>query len=54
MGVNSKPDFGGYATKNNILCEDGRVIRHNAFAACDGKTANERKCELWQVSSISA
>ena len=37
MGVN-KPDFGGYATKNNILCEDGRVIRHNAFADCDGKT----------------
>ena len=38
MGANSKPDFGGYATKNNILCEDGRVIRHNAFASCDGKT----------------
>lgn len=37
MGV-TKPDFGGYATKNNILCEDGRVIRHNAFADCDGKT----------------
>lgn len=38
MGETNRPDFGGYATKNNILCEDGRVIRHNAFAACDGKT----------------
>ena len=34
---NKTPDFGGYATKNDILCEDGRIIRHNAFVECDGK-----------------
>ena len=33
---NKTPDFGGYATKNDILCEDGRVIRHGAFSECDG------------------
>lgn len=31
-----KYDFGGYATKNNIKCADGRVIRPNAFVECDG------------------
>ena len=31
-------DFGGYATKNNIECSDGRTIRHGAFKECDGKT----------------
>lgn len=29
-------DFSGYATKNDIKCSDGRVIRHNAFKDCDG------------------
>lgn len=31
-----KYNFGGYATKNNIKCADGRIIRQNAFADCDG------------------
>lgn len=30
-------DFGGYATKNDLRCSDGRVIRRNAFAENDGK-----------------
>ena len=29
-------DFSGWATKNDIKCADGRVIRHNAFKANDG------------------
>ena len=32
-----KFDFGGYATKNDLLCSDGRTIRHGAFSDCDGK-----------------
>ena len=36
MGKNF--DFGGWATKANLLCSDGRVIRNNAFEECDGKT----------------
>jgi len=31
-------DFSGYATKNDILCDDGRVIKKNAFIDCDGMT----------------
>lgn len=31
-------DFGGWATKNDIKCSDGRTIRANAFAHNDGKT----------------
>lgn len=31
-------DFGGYATKNDLTCGDGRIIRKNAFKDCDGKT----------------
>ena len=31
-------DFSGYATKNDLLCGDGRTIRKNAFAHCDGET----------------
>ena len=31
-------DFGGYATKNDIKCADGRTIRKNAFKECDGIT----------------
>lgn len=30
-------DFSGYATKNDLVCEDGRVIRKNAFKPQDGK-----------------
>lgn len=29
-------DFSGWATKNNVLCSDGRTIMPNAFADCDG------------------
>lgn len=31
-----KSDFSGYATKNDVLCSDGRVIRKDAFADQDG------------------
>lgn len=37
MRDNSKYDFGAYATKNDILCADGRTIRKDAFKDCDGK-----------------
>jgi HK97 family phage prohead protease len=30
-------DFGGWATKFNIKCADGRTIRDGAFDECDGK-----------------
>lgn len=29
-------DFCGWATRNDLRCSDGRVIRKNAFADCDG------------------
>ena len=29
-------DFSGYVTKNDILCTDGRTIKHNAFKGNDG------------------
>lgn len=32
-----KYDFSGWATRNDLVCADGRTIRHNAFEACDGK-----------------
>ena len=31
-------DFCGWATRNDLRCSDGRVIRKNAFADCDGNT----------------
>lgn len=31
-------DFCGYATKNDLKCEDGKTIRKDAFKGCDGKT----------------
>ena len=31
-------DFSGYATRNDVLCADGRTIRQNAFKAQNGKT----------------
>jgi HK97 family phage prohead protease len=42
-GVHSKMpktnfDFGGYATKNNVKCSDGRVILPDAFKDNDGTT----------------
>ena len=33
-----KCDFAGWATKNDLLCTDGRTIRRNAFKDCDGIT----------------
>ena len=33
-----KCDFAGWATKNDLLCSDGRTIRKNAFKDCDGIT----------------
>lgn len=35
-GNNSKPDFSGWATKNNLECGDGRIICRDAFAVQDG------------------
>lgn len=32
-----KYDFSGWATKNDLLCADGRTIRQNAFANDDGR-----------------
>lgn len=31
-------DFSGYATRNDLLCSDGRTIRRDAFKAQDGMT----------------
>ena len=33
-----KYDFSGWATKNDLLCADGRVIRRDAFKDNDGQT----------------
>ncbi len=33
-----KYDFSGWATKNDLKCSDGRVIRKDAFKHCDGQT----------------
>ena len=30
-------DFSGWATRANVRCSDGRTIKPNAFADCDGK-----------------
>ena len=34
MGINC--DFSGWATRNDLLCGDGRTIRKDAFAQNDG------------------
>lgn len=36
--MGEKYDFSGWATKNDLLCADGRIIRKDAFKDCDGKT----------------
>lgn len=36
MGVTY--DFSGWATKNDLLCSDGRTIKQDAFKECDGVT----------------
>ena len=33
-----KYDFSGWATKNNLLCSDGRTILKDAFKHNDGQT----------------
>lgn len=33
-----KYDFGGYATRNDLTCSDGRVIKKDAFKAQNGQT----------------
>jgi HK97 family phage prohead protease len=35
---NKKYDFGGYATKVDLKCSDGRIIRKDAFKHNDGQT----------------
>ena len=34
----SNYDFSGWATKNDLKCSDGRIIRKDAFKHCDGQT----------------
>lgn len=36
--MNENYDFGGWATRNDIRCSDGRTIRKNAFIENDGQT----------------
>ena len=36
--MGNKFDFSGWATRANMLCSDGRIIRKNAFKECDGVT----------------
>ena len=38
MGGKRHYDFGGWATRNDIECSDGRTIRKDAFIDNDGKT----------------
>ena len=35
--MGEKYDFSGWATKNNLECSDGRIIKQDAFKECDGK-----------------
>ena len=34
--MEKKFDFGGWATRNDLKCSDGRTIRKDAFKQCDG------------------
>jgi hypothetical protein len=38
MNKSKKYDFARWATKNDILCSDGRTIRKDAFKENDGQT----------------
>ncbi len=38
MSKPEKYDFGGYATRNDMICSDGLIIRENAFAHNNGKS----------------
>jgi hypothetical protein len=48
-----KIDFSGYATRNDLVCGDGRIIRKNAFADNDGKEVplvwNHKHSDLREV-----
>lgn len=48
-----KCDFCGWATRANMLCSDGRIIKQDAFKECDGKTVplvwNHRHDEPYNV-----
>ena len=35
--MGKKFDFSGWATRANLLCSDGRIIRKDAFEHCDGQ-----------------
>ena len=35
--MDSKYDFSGWATRNDLLCEDGRMIKKDSFKDNDGK-----------------
>lgn len=47
---NIEYDFGGYATRNDVECADGRVIKHNAFKECDNTTVPL----VWQHDHVSS
>lgn len=36
--MGEKYDFSGWATRNDLTCSDGRIIRQDAFKDCDGMT----------------
>ena len=36
--MNNNFDFSGWATRNDMLCADGRTIRKDAFKYQDGQT----------------
>ena len=36
----AKYDFSGWATRNDLQCADGRIIRKNAFKQQDGETVS--------------
>ena len=36
--MGEKYDFSGWATRNDLTCSDGRIIRQDAFKHCDGAT----------------
>ena len=38
MAIPKNPDFSGWATRNDLVCTDGRVIKRDAFKDCDGMT----------------
>ena len=38
MGERRQYDFSGWATRNDLTCSDGRIIKQDAFKDCDGIT----------------